>query len=319
MDDNALTRLTADQLARLNDEQKAIFCTLVLADQEFFAQTFKPTDLPTALTRKGEILQRSQVEREKMQKLQQFFANSVEAHPAKNDDVEGMLLGAAGVLGIGAAAVVAVTDNTAHYTGVKPEELIPPLRAEFSGDRTAIDFSGRPEALIATVSLLTNSGAVPALTINLTSVENGLDVKVNDLTTHGILETVKQSGKKLLNVAGNALELLNRSKQGASPQELFERAGETLAQGTDLAEAAGGLKLKERAWKAIKQAAESIEANALSRLQEERAARTALELAWDKYYNCPTCGVSFAPEEIVCRVCGTARPEPPAKPDPRKI
>ena len=37
------------------------------------------------------------------------------------------------------------------------------------------------------------------------------------------------------------------------------------------------LKLKERAWKAIKQAAESIEANYLSQMEDEREARSALE------------------------------------------
>jgi hypothetical protein len=319
MDETGLTKLSADQAAALNDEQKAIFSALDESDQDFYAETFKPADLPTALTRKGEIMQRSQTERERLQNLKAFMARSSEAHPPQNDNVEGALTGLAmGVLGIGGVAA-GITDNNAEYKGVKPEELIAPLRAEFGGGRTRIDFSGRPEAIIATVALLSGSGAIPALTINLTSVDEGVEVKVNDLTTRGLIETVKEGGKALLDVAGQGLQLLNLGKHGGSPLDMISTAQQTLAEGGDLAETAGGLKLKERAWKAIKAAAESIEANALSRMKEEREAREALEAAWDRYINCPACGVSFGPEDSVCRVCATARPEMPQIADPRKL
>ena len=166
--------------------------------------------------------------------------------------MEGALTGLAmGALGIGGVAA-GITDNNAQYKGVKPEELIAPLRAEFGGGRTRIDFSGRPEAIIATVGLVSGSGAVPAMTINLTSVDDGVEVKVNDLTTRGLIETVKEGGKALLDVAGQGLHLLNLGKHGGSPLDMISTAQRTLAEGGDLAETAGGLKLKERAWKAIR-------------------------------------------------------------------
>ncbi len=316
MDENALSKLTADQTAALNEETKAIFCLLEPADQEFFAATFKPADLPTVLARKGEILQRNHADRERMEKLKTFFAQSVEAHPPENDgSEEALTMAAMGALGIGAAVAVA-TDNSAHFRGVKPAELLPALRAEFGSGKTSLQVSGRPEALTATVGLLNGGQNVPAMTINLTEANEGVDVKVNELTTRGMLETVKEGGKKLLYVAGAGYNLLRGGIR--SPIDFVNRADQALSAGTGLAEAAGNLKLKERAWKAIKQAAESIEANYLSEMEDEREARLALESAWDKYYNCPTCGVSFAPEETVCRVCGTSRPEAPQKSDPRR-
>jgi rubrerythrin len=79
------------------------------------------------------------------------------------------------------------------------------------------------------------------------------------------------------------------------------------------------LKLKERAWKVIRRTAEPVEAQYLADKEQETQRRLALENAWDHYYSCPTCGVAFgAEEEKTCRVCGTARPEAPQKPDPRK-
>jgi hypothetical protein len=319
MDETGLTKLSAEQTAALNDEQKAIFCALGESDQDFYAETFKPADLPTVLARKGEIMQRSQAERERLQKLKAFMARVSEAHPPQNDNVERALTGLAmGALGIGGVAA-GITDNNAQYKGVKPEELIAPLRAEFGGGRTRIDFSGRPEAIIATVALLSGSGAVQALTINLTSVNDGVEVKVNDLTTRGLIETVKEGGKALLELAEQGLDLLNLGKYGGSPQDVISTAQQTLAEGGDLAETASGLQLKERAWKAMKAAAESIEANSLSRMKAEREAREALEGAWDRFTNCPSCGVSFGPEDSVCRVCATARPEMPQKADPRQL
>jgi len=236
------------------------------------------------------------------------------AHPPVEDKAEGALTAlAAGALGVGAAVA---SDNTARYRGVQPADLVAPLQAEFNGRGSAISFSGRPEALTGTVELLSASGAVPALTINLTAAADGTEVKVNDLTTRGLLETVKEGGRKLLGAAGAGLDLLRGGTR--SPGEAFERASQALSQGADLAETAGNLKLKERAWKAIKQAAENIETGYQARLEQERLARTALEQAWDRHTSCPTCGVAFGDGDQECRVCGTARPEAPARPDPRR-
>jgi hypothetical protein len=314
MDESPLSQLSPEQQAALSDELKAAYVLLVPADQVFYAKNFKPADLPTALARKVEILQRSQSQREKLVQLQAEFAANAAAHPPVDDKVEGVLGAAAGVLGLGAAAAVVASDNTAHYRGVSPQDLVEPLRAEFGGGKTAIQFSGQPAALTGTVSLAGSSGPVPALTLHLSAVADGLEVKVNDLTTRGVLETVKESGRKLLDTAGDVVDLIARGKRGlVSPADLID----AVEQGAGLAETTAALKLKERAWKVIRQAGESVEAAYLGRLDQERAARAALEKAWDNHLNCPTCGVAFGAEDIQCRVCATARPEAPQKPDPR--
>ncbi len=314
--DDSLAKLSAGQLAALSDEQKAIFASLAPPDQDFFAGAFKPAELPGALTRKGEIMQRNRAEREKLAKNLEALRQGAAAHPPVEDALEGALGTAAlGAIGIGGAVAIA-TDNTARYRGVKPTELIQPLRAEFDSGGTTVSFSGREEALLSTVALVGGGNAVPALTINLTAVDDGTEVKVNDLTTRGVLESVKEGGKKLLDAAGKGLDLLRGGAR--SPMEFFDKADQALTSGTELAGSAGNLNLKQRAWRAIKQAAEAIEKNYLSQLDEERQARYALEKAWDNHYNCPNCGVSFGPEETACRVCATARPEQPARPDPRR-
>ena len=143
-------------------------------------------------------------------------------------------------------------------------------------------------------------------------------MKISDLSSHGTLETIKSGGKKLLGIAADGLRIVSRGKfGGVSPDDLIQTASHTLSEGTELAEVAGNLKLKDRAWKTIKQAAEAIEGAYLEQLDQERQMRYALEKAWDNFYNCPTCGVPFQPDDKVCRVCASARTEPPVKPDPR--
>lgn len=313
--EDAFAKLSSEKAAALNDEQKAIFLSLSPADQDFFASAFKPGDLPGALTRKGEIMQRNQPERERMTRNLAALREGAAARPPEADAAEDALTGVAmGALGIGAAVAVA-TDNTARYRGVRPEELVAPLRAEFGSGSTTVDISGRPDALVATVSLLDGGGTVPAMTINLTSVDEGVEVKVNDLTTRGLLESVKKGGMKLLDAAGKGIDLLRGGAR--SPLDMVDKAGRALTSGTNLFETASNLNLKQRAWKTIKQAAEAIEKNYLSELDEERQERFALEKAWDNHNNCPNCGVSFGPEEAACRVCATARPERPSRSDPR--
>lgn len=315
MDDNALSKLSPEQAAALNDELKAVYSMLSPADQDFFAKTFKPADLPNVLTRKSEIIKRSQSERERIEKLKASFAQAQEAHPPVDDGAENVMGAVAGVLGVGAAAAIVATDNTAHYRGVKPTDLLESLRAEFNGGKTAFSASGRKEAITATIALVSGQQPTPALTINLNTHEDGIEIKVNDLTSQGLLETVKEGGKKLLGVAKAGLNLYNRTRRGGfNPDDI----GSIIDSGTGLAEATGTLKLKERAWKVIRTASESIEAGYLAQLEQEREARALLEKAWDNYYNCPTCGVAFGEADRQCRVCGTGHPEAPVRPDPRK-
>ncbi len=314
MDENALSKLSTEQIAALGDEQKAVFCMLDAADQKFFSETFAPKDLPAVLTRKGEILKRNQADRERIAKFMEALAKSDAEHPADNqsDDILGAI---AGVAGIGAAAVLVATDSKANWRGVKPNDLVTPLRTEFTSDKTQLSVSGSPNALTLAVLLISSGSYIPALTINLSAVDEGTEVKVSELTSHGALETLRAGGMKVLNIASDGLKVLTGR---TSPFDILDTANHTLSDGADLAEIAGNLKLKDRAWKVIKQTAESIEANYNSEQEIARQARFALEKAWDNYKNCPTCGVSFEPDDKVCRVCGSGRPEQPLKADPRQ-
>jgi rubrerythrin len=317
MEENSLKKLSPEQIAVLNDEQKAVFCVINEADQKFFSETFKPKDLPGALTRKGEIVKRNNVDQERMAKIKEALAKSAAETPIEKTS-EDILTAVAGVVGIGAAAAVIASDNSAHWRGVKPNDLVPPLRTEFTSDKTQIGLAGNSDALIINVLLYSSGRLIPALTINLTTVNNGTEVKMSELTSHGALETIKEGGKKVLGIAVDGLHMLTQSRGGlASTADILNTANHTINQGADLAEIAGNLKLKERAWKAIKQTAESIEASFDSQQEAARQARFALEKAWDNHNHCPTCGVSFNPADTTCRVCGTAHPEKPLKPDPR--
>jgi hypothetical protein len=320
MDEQDLSQLSIEQHASLNDDQKAIFCSLNEADQKFFSQSFKPGDLPGALTRKGEILKRNQADRDRMDQLKAIFAQRAESRPASGSAADNILTGIGAAVGIGAAAAIIATDSTASWRGVKPNDLVSPLRTEFNNDKTHIDVGGNPQALMVTVQIIGENEYIPAVTVNLSSENDGTLVKISDLSSHGTFETIKAGGKKLLGIAADGLRIVTRSKfGGVSPDEIIQTASRTLSEGTELAEVAGNLKLKDRAWKVIKQAAETIETNYFSQLDKERQMRYSLEKSWDNFYNCPTCGVPFQPEDSVCRVCASPRTEPPNKSDPRKL
>lgn len=318
MADSALSQLSEEQLAALSDELKAAFCLLAESDQRFFAESFSLKDLPIALGRKAEIMKRNRSDRERLQQLLMELDQSAAGieSASKSEDV---LTAAAGVLGLGSAAALAATDNTAFYQGVQPMDLIEPLRTEFQSDDTLFSAVGRPEAQAATVYFLSGSERIPALTIQLTALNNGVEVKVNDLNAQGVMKTLQTGGAKLLDLASKGFRLLRHSQMGdLTPEEVLTSASQSLNSGADLVEAANNLRLKERAWKVIRQTAEAIENQYRDRAEKERQARYELEEAWDHYNNCPGCGVSFTPEETQCHVCGTARPDQPATPDPRQ-
>lgn len=316
MDTSALGQLSAEQLNGLSDEQKAIFCTLSPEDQAFFARTFSPKDLPTAITRKGEIMKRHAEERERLAAMLEALRKGAQEHQPVEDEAEGTLTAlTAGVLGVGAVAAIA-TDGSASYQGVEPDDLIAPLQAEFNGRGSMITFNGDNHNLTGTISLMTNAGAIPAMTITLAKTPSGCDIQVNDLTRPGIMEIVKQGGKRLLGLAGAGISLLRGEFHSAD--DLFDKASRALSEGAGLAEIAGHLQLKERAWRVIRQTAEALENAHLKRKEAERAERLALERAWDAYYACPTCSVPFGDGDTECRVCGSARPAQPSQPDPRR-
>jgi hypothetical protein len=321
MNENSLEKLSVEQIQVLSEEQKAIFFTMDERDQDFFAQTFKPGDLPKALDRKGEILKRNQADRVRLEKIKGALAQVSADRAASQEGTEDVLTAIAGAVGIGAAAAAVASDNTGFWQGVKPADLVAPLRTEFTNDRTRVSVDGNTDALTVNVLLITdNYQSVPALTVHLSAVKNGTQVKVSDLTSHGMLQTIKDGGKKLLDLASDGLELLSkRNRSVVGPGDVISKAGDVLDEGSELAKVAGNLKLNERAWKVIKQSAETVEASYLSEKQRQLEARTALESAWDRYNNCPTCLVSFDVGDTLCRVCGTARPPAPQQPDPRQF
>ena len=316
MPDDIPGNLSAEQLAALDGDLIAFFGQLSPADREFFTAHFSAKDLPAALTRKRELVQHNTVRRERDARIRaEVDAKAAEAAEQSEDD--DLLSAAAAVLGIGAAAAAgsAISGNTAFYRGVHPSDLVDPLRAEFNSAQTVAAAGGPLDALNVTVFLLGQFDRVAAMTINLIAKDDGTDVKVNDLSTRGVLAVVRAGGAKLLNVAGQGLRLLSGR---LSPAEAIDAAGKTLASSTDLAEAVANLQIKERAWKVIRQTAEAIEAAYKDQVKKEQETRFLLEGAWNRYHNCPTCGVAFGDEDATCRVCGTARPEKPITPDPRQ-
>ena len=322
MEDNnvILQKLSAEKLAVLNDEQKAIFCMLDSRDQDFFSANFSPKDLPGVLMKKAEIIKRNQDAKAKLDVIIASMAQAVEAEPTheKTDDI----LAAVGLaVGAGAAAAAVATDNSAFWQGVKPGDLISPLRTEFDNKNTRLDVSGNGDVLTATVMLFTDANnhsgaAVPALSINLAAMNNGTEVKSSDLTSQGTFETIKAGGQKLLDLAGHAIGALGHGGSN-SPMDMVSAASHAFNDGAGLADVAGNLKLKDRAWKAIKQTADAIESNYINEMDRQKTVRLELEKAWDHYANCPQCGVAF--DGPVCRVCGTPRPEKPLQPDPRQV
>jgi hypothetical protein len=320
-----LALLSTEQQAGLNDEQKAIFCMLPAKDQTFFAETFSERDLPKALSRKAEIMTYNQGSRARLERLKTLIAAEASTvhlpgqGPAGGQKTDDLVTSVVAAVGLGAASYAVATDNTARWQGVKPRDLVAPLKAEFENqEKTDIDFDGPSDALEGTIFLVSGGSPVPALTINLIRVGDGVEVKMGDLTSRGFLETLRGSGEKLFNLAQKGLVLWSRRGRG-NPADLVNMASSAFSDTARLAELAGNLRIKERAWEVIKNTATAMEKAYQDRLAQERAARYALEKAWDQYYACPTCAVSFGEEEPVCRVCGTSRPEAPRKPDPRKV
>lgn len=316
MPDDPLRKLSAEQQAALDADLTAFFAQLPPADQVFFASQFSAMDLPAALARKRELAQRNIRRRERAARVKaEVDAKAAEAAAESADD--DLLSAAAAVLGIGAgaAAGAAISGNTAFFRGVEPADLVEPLRAEFNSSQTVAAAGGPPDALNVTIFLLGQFDRVAAMTVNLVARDDGTEIKVNDLSTRGVLAVVTSGGAKLLDVASKGLRLLSGR---LTPGQAVDVAGQTLASSADLAEAVANLQLKERAWKVIRQTAEAIEAAYEDRLKQERAARALLEAAWDRFTHCPTCGVAFGAEDATCRVCGTARPEKPLTPDPRQ-
>jgi hypothetical protein len=195
-------------MAAIDDDQKATFCTMHPNDQVFFAKTFKPKDLPVALNRKKAIMLKNREAFERWEAIMARFSGKLEAPEGSNTLKMGDVgLALAGVVGVGALVAVA-SDGTATWQGIEPRDVVPALQTEFADkERTDFEVTGSPEAMEGTVMLISGRQYVPALTINMTRIEAGTQVKVSNLTSAGLLETVKQGGMTLLRMAQRGLSI----------------------------------------------------------------------------------------------------------------
>ncbi len=317
-------QLSAEQLSSLNDEQKAIYQILDTKDKQFFANTFSAKDLPGALSRKGEIIKRNKAQYQKLLALQTRFAQvtPVEDNGTGNaGDLGSIVAGAAASVGIGVAAKAVSTDGTASWKGVPPRYVADALETAFDdGNTTDIEVEGNEDDLTATIYLRPADGSryVPALTISLIFVNESLNVKMGDLTQETWLETARQGGQKLLELAQKGLWLWARRRSIFSP-EAMDLAQSAVDSAFDAAQTARDLKIQERAWKIIKDTADEREKAYLIEEQREEQKRRDLEKAWDDYRKCPRCGEVFAEADTLCRICGRGRNSPPSQSDPRKV
>lgn len=123
MDQQTFSNLSAEKMAVLDDEQKAIFSMLNEKDQLFFfEQFFREKDLPLALDKKGEILKRNKASRESWKKSPQPSMRLWPAIPdhKQSDDI----LSAVTAAIRGGAAAAAVATEFILLAGVKPYDLI---------------------------------------------------------------------------------------------------------------------------------------------------------------------------------------------------
>jgi hypothetical protein len=118
-------------------------------EQQFFAQTFSPQDLPKALDRKGEILKRNQTQRERLAAIKERLAKTDEEFPQQPTDfnaalgIGGLAAGAAAVLGIGTAAQTIATGGTAQWKGVSPRLVANALERAFDSETTDAEVEGQ--------------------------------------------------------------------------------------------------------------------------------------------------------------------------------
>jgi hypothetical protein len=317
--------LSTEQLAALSDAQKAVFQMLDEDDQHFFAETFTPADLPGALQRKGEIMLRSQTQRKRLAALEERLTRAAALSTGQitesNDiNLGEIAAGAAAALGIGTAAHAIATDGSAAWKGVPPRLVANALERTFDNSETTdAEVEGSEESLAATIYLRPPDGSryVPAITVMLSQSGENLEVKVSDLTSETWLETARQGGQRLLELAQKGLWLWLRRKS------IFSMEGADLAQNTldsafDATQAVKNLNLNERVWQVIKETADAREKVYKDEQKREHQARQDLIEAWDDYQRCPRCGEAFGATETVCHICGRGRNAPPNQPDPRK-
>jgi hypothetical protein len=313
--------LSPDQLATLSEAQKEIFLKLDPKDRQFYADNFSPTSLGIALDRKWEIMQSRARLDAFDQKVKENLAASADTQAEKPGlsagDVAAGAAGAAGLVGVGVLARQIAPEGKATWRGVAPRDLVEPLVAAFARqENTDIRFEapGAQGVRQATVLLRTPKGLVPGLVIVLAPLEEATQVQIGELTSESVMETLKEGGLKFLDLMQDGLRL----KRRGNLIDLLDLAGRVVDEGVDIAQIVRDLDLEDKAWEVIKNAADPLQAIYDEKMGIEREERLKLEMLWDDHYSCPKCRVEFGADDLECRVCGTARPEKPEQPDPRR-
>jgi rubrerythrin len=157
---------------------------------------------------------------------------------------------------------------------------------------------------------------MPGLTITMTPLDQSTEVQISKVSTESVMEAVKDGGQKLLDLIQDGFHL-SKNKQDVG--NLFDIAGLVLNDGVDIMKTVKDLNIEDKAWETIKRAADPLQQIFDDQKAIENARLLKLENAWDDFYTCPKCRVPFGQADNECRVCGTARPEKPAQPDPRGI
>jgi hypothetical protein len=313
--------LSPEQLEVLNDNQKELFLQLDPKDRKFYADNFSPGSIGKALDRKGEILQSRARLAAFDQKVNENYISSLGNGDATPEitagDVAMGAAGAAGMIGVGVLARQIAPEGKASWRGVAPRDLVEPLVNAFARqEKTDIRFEAPSEQGVqqATILLRTSKGLVPGLIIVLAPLEESTQVQIGQLTSESVMQALKEGGLKLLDLLQDGLRL----KRRGGLDDLLVLAGRAVDEGVDIAQLVKDLDLEDRAWEVIKNAADPIQVIYDKKMAIENEARLKLEMLWDDYYSCPKCRVEFGADDVECRVCGTARPEKPEQPDPRR-
>jgi hypothetical protein len=313
--------LNQEQLAALNDEQKQIFTQLESKDRQFYAENFSPKSLGAALGRKWEIMQkharRSAFEQKVQAEMAEIQNQTEDDVGLSTADIGAGAAGIAGAVGLGVLAKKIAPDGKANWRGVSPRDLVEPLVSTFARqEKTDIRFEAPTQGGVtqATVLLRTPTTLVPGLTIILTPFEEKTEVQISKLSSEGVMQTIKEGGSRLFDLLADGVRAKRRQDVGG----LLDLAGKAIEDGVDIAQMVKDLDLEDKAWQAIKNAADPLQAIYDQKMAIENEKRHQLELLWDDYYTCPKCRVEFGAEDVECRVCGAERPDIPSKADPRR-
>ena len=314
--------LSSEQLQALTDFQKEIFLKLALQDQQFFARNFYSASLGKALERKWENIQSNArlaaFDQRVKENLASQASSSASSPGLSAGDIAVGAAGVAGAVGIGVLAKKIAPDGKAIWRGVKPRDLIDSLVKTFARqEKTDIRFDPpSAEGVIhGNVLLRSSNGLLPGLDIVLAPLSEATQVTITKLSSESLMDTVKEGGQKLIDLVQDGFRL---GKQGGV-ENLLDLAGKVVNQGTDIAKTVKDLDLEDKAWEAIKTAGDPIQAIYDEKMAAENEFRLRIEIAWDDYNTCPKCRVEFGAEDLECRVCGTARPARPERPDPRSV